>query len=256
MRLHLGRRVRGLIGATTVGLVLSANVAATDCVVHSKVCQTLVIQASGPLRAYVQVLGCISGAGLTWDVRVTDGSHVVHVPMGDSPSLVPGRTVAVPAAGRWWLDVRMSNADQAARCMRGESTTDPVTVPGIAATPRPTPHPTPRPAPVPQPASSPALVPSPFAARSPAFSASTSSSPESSASVGSAIGLSGSVPPFGGGDVSPEGAGGSGEGSPLLVLALFGIGLGGVELIAYAIRRELRMRRRSATPGSGHEAAR
>jgi hypothetical protein len=27
--------------------------------------------------------------------------------------------------------------------------------------------------------------------------------------------------------------------------------VGGIELIAYAIRRELRMRRRSATPGSG-----
>jgi hypothetical protein len=237
VRLHLGRRVRGVLGATLVGLIVSGNVAATSCVIHTTVCQTLVIKPSGPLRVYVQALSCIAGSGLSWDVRVTDGSRVVHVPVADSPSLVPGRTVNVPSAGRWRLDVRMSNTDPDARCVRGETSPDPVTVKGVAATPRPTPRATPKPRLRPSPA------PPPTKATVESASApSTSGSPEPSASEGIAIGLP--VPEFGGGDLSPGAADGSGEWSPLLVLAFFGMAVGGIELIAYAIRRELKMRRR------------
>jgi hypothetical protein len=238
VRPHPSRRISSLFGASLAALALSGNVAATSCVIHTTVCQTLVIQASGPLRVYVQALSCIAGSGLGWDARVTDGSRVVHVPIADSPSLVPGRTLKVPSAGRWWLDVRMSNSDPDARCVRGETSTDPVTVKGgVSATPRPTPRATPKP--------QPRLTPAPAPTKASVQSASTpasSGSPEPSASVGTAFGLA--VPPFGGGDLSPGGAGGSGEGSPLIVLAFFGMAVGGIELIAYAIRRELRMRRR------------
>jgi hypothetical protein len=246
VRSSVGRRVRGLLGATVVALVVSGNVAATTCVIHAEVCQTLVIQASGPLTVYVQALSCIAGAGLSWDVRVTDGSRVVHVPIADSPSLVPGRTLKVPSAGRWWLDVRMSNTDPDARCVRGETSTDPVTVKGgVSATPQPTPRATPKPEPRPTPAPGPTKA-SVQSASAPAGSG----SPEPSASGDTAFGLP--VPPFGGVDLPPGGSEGSGEGSPLIVLAFFGMAVGGIELIAYAIRRELKMRRRSATPGSGH----
>lgn len=244
VRPHLGRRVRGVLEATIIGLVVSGNVAATSCVIHTKVCETLVIQAAGPLRVYVQALSCIAESGLSWDVRVTDGSRVLHVPVADSPSLVPGRKVTVPSAGRWWLDVRMTNTDPDARCVRGETSTDPVTVLGVSATPRPTPRPTPNP----QPRATLAPPPTKASVQS-SLVPSSSGSPELSASGGTAIGLQ--VPPFEGGDLSPGGAGGSGEGSPLIVLAFFGMGLGGIELIAYAIRRELKTRRRSASPGSG-----
>jgi hypothetical protein len=68
---------------------------------------------------------------------------------------------------------------------------------------------------------------------------------------GAAVGLQAPGPRFGGGELSPEGAGGSGEASPLIILALFGLGAAGIELVTLAIRRELKMRRRSATPDSG-----
>lgn len=246
MRLHLGRRVRGVLGATVVGLVLSSNVAATDCVIHTKVCETLVIQAAGPLTVYVQALSCIAGSGLSWDVRVTNGSHVVHVPADDGPSLVPGRKVEVPFAARWKLDVRMSNTNPDARCVRGESSTDPVTVLGVSATPPPTPRPTPGPRSQPPPGPSLASTLGPTASSPP-----SSGSPEPSASRAPAVGLPVTFPPFDGGDGSPEGAAGSGETSPLIVLAFFGLGAGGFELIAYAIRRELKMRRRSSRPETG-----
>jgi hypothetical protein len=230
---------------------VSANVAATTCVVHAKVCETLVIQASGPLAVYVQALSCIAGSGLSWDVRVINGTHAVDVPSDDAPSLVPGRKVKVPFAGRWKLEVQMSNTDPDARCVRGENSTDPVTVLGVSATPRPTPRPTlePRSQPTPSPSTAPSTAPSPGPiASAPA----NSGSPEPSASGAAAVGLPVSFPPFEGGDLLPEGAAGSGESSPLIVLAFFALGVGGIELIAYAIRRELKMRRRrSAAPHSG-----
>jgi hypothetical protein len=221
---------------------VSGNVAATTCVIHVKVCETLVIQASGPLTVYVEALSCIAGSGLSWDVTVTDGSRKVHVPADGSPSVVPGRKVNVPRAGRWWLDVRMSNTDPDARCVRGESSTDPVTVSGVPATPRPTPHPTSEPPSKAAPASP------DQAAAPPAASPPSSGSPGPSASGGAAVRLLVTGPPLEGGDLSPEGAG---DGSPLIVLAFFAMGAGGMELIALAIRRELKMRRRSATPESG-----
>jgi hypothetical protein len=239
VRPHLGRRVRALLGATLVGLAVSGNVAAASCVIHPRVCETLVIQASGPLTVYVQALSCIAASGLSWDVRVTDGSRTVHVPADGSPSVVPGRKVNVPRAGRWWLDVRMSNTDPDARCVRGESSTDPVTVSGVRATPRLTPRPTP------EPPSTTAPGPSPTRASVPtASSAPSSGSPGPSASGGAAVGLQVPGLQFGGGELSPEGAGGSGEASPLIILALFGLGAGGLELVGLAIRRELKMRRR------------
>jgi hypothetical protein len=237
VRPHPSRHVGSLFVASLAALALSSNVAATSCVIHTTVCQTLVINPSGPLRVYVQALSCIAGSGLSWDVRVTNGSRVIHVPIADSPSLVPGRKVNVPSAGRWWLDVRMSNTDPDARCIRGETSTDPVTVEGVAATPRPAPRATPKPRLRP----TPAPPPTKGSVQS-ASAPSSSGSPEASASEGMAIGLP--VPEFGGGDLSPGAADGSGEGSPLLVLAFFGMAVGGIELIAYAIRRELKMRRR------------
>ena len=78
----------------------------------------------------------------------------------------------------------------------------------------------------------------------PGSSGSSSASPGPSASGETTIGLPGPVPPFDGGDLSPGGAGGFGEGNPLILLAFFAMGVGGIELIAYAIRRELRLRRR------------
>jgi hypothetical protein len=226
--------------------VLSANVAATDCVIHTKVCETLVIQAAGPLTVFVQALSCIAGSGLSWDVRVINGSHVVRVPADDGPSVVPGRKVKVPFAGRWKLDVRMSNTDPDARCVRGESSTDPVTVLDVSATPRPTPRPTAEPRS--QPATGPSLAPT---LGPTASSPSSSGSPEPSASGAAAVGLPVTFPPFDGGDLLPEDPAGSGESSPLIVLVFFGLGAGGIELIAYAIRRELKMRRRSSRPESG-----
>jgi hypothetical protein len=225
---------------------VSGNVAAATCVIHPRVCETLVIQASGPLTVYVQALSCIAASGLSWDVTVTDGSSTVHVPADGSPSVVPGRKVNVPHAGRWWLDVRISNSDPDARCVRGETATDPVTVSGVPATPRPTPRPTPEPPSTTGPAPTPAKASVPIASSPP-----SSGSPGPSASGGAAVGLQVPGPRFGGGELSPEGAGGSGEASPLIVLALFGLGAGGIELVALAIRRELKMRRRSATPESG-----
>jgi hypothetical protein len=246
VRSSVRRRVRSLLGAAVVALVVSGNVAAATCVVHAKVCETLVIQASGPLTVYVQALSCIAGAGLSWDVRVTDGSRSVHVPVEDTPSLVPGRKVKVPSAGRWKLVVRMSNASPEPRCVSGESSTDPVTVLGVPTTPRPTPRPTPEPRPQRTPGPS-----SPLAVAPTASSPSSSGSPRPSASAAAAVRLPVAVPPYEGGDVSPEGGGGSGDDGPLAVLVFYALGIGGIELIALAIRRELKMRRRSRTPEAG-----
>jgi len=260
VRPHLRPRVRDVLGAVVVGLAMSGNVAATTCVTHTEVCQTLVIQASGPLTVYVQALSCIAASGISWDARVTNGSRVVHVPVDDSPSVVPGRTVKLPTAGRWWLVVRMSNTDPNGRCVQGESSTDPVAVRGVSATPQPTPRPTPRPRPEPasQTASGPpSSQPSGLTGASP----STSGSPEPSASGEVAGGLSlgsppdegGDVLPDEGGDVFPGGTPESGQVNPLLVAALFALGVGGIELVAYAIRRELKSRRRSVRPDSGQQ---
>ena len=78
-------------------------------------------------------------------VRVTDGSDSVRVPTESSPTLVPGRQISVPHAGRWWLDVRLSNSDPDARCVQGESTSGRVTVKGVSTNPTPAPR-TPGPA--------------------------------------------------------------------------------------------------------------
>jgi len=228
--------------------------AASTCVTHTTVCQTLVIQAWGPLTVYVQALSCIAASGISWDVRVTNGSRVVHVTVGDSPSLVPGRTVKVPSSGRWWLVVRMSNTDPNGRCVQGQTSTDPVTVRGVSATPRPTPRPTPTPAPQTAPGV-PSSQPSAITAASP----STSGPPEPSASgevagevsLGSPPNEGGDVPPDEGGDLFGQAPKEPREVNPLLVAALFALGVGGIELVALAIRRELKSRRRSGNSDSG-----
>ena len=246
MRPHLPWRFLGLLGITAAALALSGNAAASTCTIHTRLCQTLVIQAAGPLRVYVQAISCISGSGLSWDVRVTDGSRIVHVPIGDSPSVVPGRQVGVPSAGRWRLEVRVSNTDPEARCVRGETSTDPVTVVGMSGSPRPTPRPTARPTPAPDAAATPSSSTASSPAEAPVPAASSATGP---VAPGASLPDEGGVlPPFDEGDLPPEDAGGSGEFNPLLVVALFATGVGGVELILYAIRRELKMRRQSGQP--------
>jgi hypothetical protein len=245
VRPSLRRLIRGVVGATVLAIVVSGNVAAADCTTHTRVCETLAIEASGPLRVNVQATSCIAGSGLGWDVTVTDGRRVVHVPVGDSPSLVPGREVKVPAAGRWRLEVRMFNADPDARCVRGESSTDAVRVQGVSSTPRATPRPTnAQPAPTPAPAVAPGAS---DAAEAPSASPSSSVAPPS-APGGVALLPPGPLPPPDGGDAAPSGPEGSREINPLVVLAIFVLGVGGIELIVFAIRRELKMRRRSASP--------
>jgi hypothetical protein len=59
------------------------------------------------------------------------------------------------------------------------------------------------------------------------------------------------VPPFEGDSTSPEVTGGFGDAGPLGVLVIFAVGLAGIELIAFAIRRELRLRKGSVSPESG-----
>src|SRR2546422_7461501 len=92
---HVRRRVRDLFGAVVVALAASGNVAAAPCVIHPKGCETLVIQPSGPLTVNVQALSCIAASRISWDVPVTNGSFLVHVPVAESPSVVPGRRVQV-----------------------------------------------------------------------------------------------------------------------------------------------------------------
>jgi hypothetical protein len=79
-----------------------------------------------------------------------------------------------------------------------------------------------------------------------------SGSPGTSASGRTALILPAVLPPIEGDDTSPEGTGGFGGAGPLGVLAVFAIGVAGIELIAFAIRRELRLRKRSATAESKH----
>jgi hypothetical protein len=237
VRSPFGRRVRDLFGITIVALAVSGNASAATCVTHAEVCQTLVIQATGPLRVYVQALSCIAASGLSWDVRVTDGSDSVRVPTESSPTLVPGRQVGLPHAGRWWLDVRLSNTDPDARCVQGESTSDRVTVKGVSTNPTPA-------AQTPRPASGRQQSPPPEPGRKAAvLTAQSSSVPEPSPSAITALNPATLVPPSEGDDSLPQTPAGSGGGSPLVVLILFAFGVAGVELAAFAIRRELRFRR-------------
>jgi hypothetical protein len=250
VRSRLGRRVRGLFGIAIIALAVSGTASAATCVTHANPCQTLVIQAVGPLKVHVQVLSCIAASGLSWVVRVTNGSDAVRVPTESSPALVPGRDVRLPHSGRWWLDVRVSNADPNGRCVQGESKSDPVSVVGPTATPRPAPAPRATPRPTPKPAASPTGEPT-----------SPSPSPSSSVTEGVLSAQAGSSPgPSGSGlaaaqpsplllppevdNTLPEADTGFGGVSPLFVLVFFVLGVAGVELAVFAIRREIRLRRK------------
>ena len=240
VRSPFSRRVRDLFGITVVALAFSGNASAATCVTHAEACQTLVIQATGPLRVYVQALSCIAASGLSWDVRVTDGSDSVRVPTESSPTLVPGRQISVPHAGRWWLDVRLSNSDPDARCVQGESTSGRVTVKGVS-------NPTPAPR-TPGPASGRQQAPTSAASAGPdrkaaVLTAQSSGAAEPSPSAITALNPATLVPPSGGDDSLPQTPAGSGGGSPLVVLILFAFGVAGVELAAFAIRREIRLRK-------------
>ena len=236
-----GRRVRDLFGITVVALAFSGNASAATCVTHAEACQTLVIQATGPLRVYVQALSCIAASGLSWDVRVTDGSDSVRVPTESSPTLVPGRQISVPHAGRWWLDVRLSNSDPDARCVQGDSRSDRVTVRGVSTNPTPAPQ-TPRPASGRQEALTSAASAGP-GRKAAVLTAQSSGAAEPSPSAITALNPATLVPPSGGDDSLPQTPAGSGGGSPLVVLILFAFGVAGVELAAFAIRREIRLRK-------------
>ena len=240
-----GKGVLGLLGATFVALGLSSIAAAAPCANPPRVCQTLVIRATGPLRVYVQALSCIAAPGLTWNVTVTDGSSRVRVPVEDAPKLVPGRQVKVPHAGRWRLDVRATSSDRHGQCGGGETVSGFVAVRG-PDTSQPTTGPRPRPQPNPQAAQTPLSTPIPTGR---VDSARSSPSPEPSAVGNVAIPASPLAPASEADPASladgalQQGAGPAG-GSPLGLLFLFILGVAGIELIVYAIRRELRLHRR------------
>jgi hypothetical protein len=58
-------------------------------------------------------------------------------------------------------------------------------------------------------------------------------------------------PPFDPGTALPYGDTGSGGDIPIALLVLFALGVVGVELVAFAIRRELRIRKRAPASDSG-----
>ena len=153
---------------------------------------------------------------------------------------MPGRQVGLPHAGRWWLDVRLSNSDPDARCVQGESTSGRVTVKDVS-------NPTPAPQ-TPRPASGRQQAPTSAASAGPGrkaavLTAQSSGAPEPSPSAITALNPATLVPPSGGDDSLPQTPAGSGGGSPMVVLILFAFGVAGVELAAFAIRREIRLRK-------------
>src|SRR5438046_837197 len=75
------------------------------------------------------------------------------------------------------------------------------------------------------------------------LTAQSSGAAEPSPSAITALNPATLVPPSGGDDSLPQTPAGSGGGSPMVVLILFAFGVAGVELAAFAIRREIRLRK-------------